>query len=122
MTTDAGPWTDSIHHHPFACPVSAGRAGGRPSEAYDRGVQFVLLSVLVLVVVVAAAIVTRRSEQARAKIDRHGLDDLRRIYRRDNPRGHGLGPLIQDHRRVRVEPQPLESPTDEHHRGFPEGP
>ncbi len=82
-----------------------------------------LLSALVLVVVLAAAIVTRRTEQARAKIDRHGLDDLRRIYRHDNPRGQGLDPLIQDHRRLRVEPQPLDAPAkNQQQSGRLEGP
>lgn len=33
-------------------------------------------------------------------LDRHGLDDLRRIYRRDNPRGQGLDPLIRDQQRT----------------------
>ena len=83
--------------------------------------QFVLLSVLVVVVVVAAAVVTRRAERARARIDRHGLDDLRRIYRNDNPRGQGLDPLIQDHRRMRVEPRPLEGPGDRQPPGILEG-
>ncbi len=83
--------------------------------------QFVLLSVLAVVVLALAAIVTRRSEYARAKIDRHGLDDLRRIYRQDNPRGPGLDPLIQDHRRMRVDPRPIDRPSDDQ-RGFGEGP
>ncbi len=83
--------------------------------------QFVLLSALVVVVVVGAAIVTRRAERARATIDRHGLDDLRRIYRHDNPRGQGLDPLIQDHRRLRVDPQPLDRPPDPPPPGFLEG-
>ncbi len=79
--------------------------------------QFVLLSALVLVVVVAAAVVTRRTERARARIDRHGLDDLRRIYRRDNPRGPGLDPLIKDHRRLRVDPRPIKSGPEEPRQG-----
>lgn len=70
--------------------------------------RLVLLSALVIVVVLATVVVTRRTEQARARIDRHGLDDLRRIYRHENPRGQGLDPLIQDHRRIRVEPEPIE--------------
>ena len=81
-----------------------------------------LLSALVLVVVLAAVIVTRRTEQSQAKIDRHGLDDLRRIYRHDNPRGQGLDPLIQDHRRMRVEPTPLERPAEDRGPRFPEAP
>ena len=81
-----------------------------------------LLSALVLVVVLAAVVVTRRTEQARAKIDRHGLDDLRRIYRHDNPRGQGLDPLIQDHRRMRVDPQPLNAPSDDQRPGLLDGP
>ena len=90
----------------------------RPFEAYHRDMQFVLLSALVVVVVVAAAVVTRRAERARARIDRHGLDDLRRIYRQDNPRGQGLDPLIQDHRRMRVDPRPLERPEEQPPPGF----
>lgn len=84
--------------------------------------QFVLLSALVAVVVLAAVVVTRRAEQARARIDRHGLDDLRRIYRHDNPRGEGLDPLIQDHRRMRVEPEPIEPHPDGPGPGFPPRP
>ena len=83
--------------------------------------QFVLLSALVVVVVVAAVVVTRRAERARATIDRHGLDELRRIYRHDNPRGQGLDPLIQDHRRMRVEPRPLDRPGEAQPPGFLEG-
>ncbi len=83
--------------------------------------QFVLLSALVVVVVVAAVVVTRRAERARARIDRHGLDDLRRIYRRDNPRGEGLDPLIRDHRRMRVDPRPLDGPREKQPPGFLEG-
>jgi hypothetical protein len=92
------------------------------SEAYHSEVQFVLLSALVLVVVLAAIIVTRRTEQSQAKIDRHGLDDLRRIYRHDNPRGQGLDPLIQDHRRMRVDPKPLDPPVQDQRPGPIEGP
>ena len=80
-----------------------------------------LLSALVLVVVLAAVVVTRRAEQGRARIDRHGLDDLRRIYRHDNPRGQGLDPLIQDHRRMRVEPMPLDAPGDDQRPPLPDG-
>ena len=70
-------------------------------------------SLLVVAVLVPAALVIRRADRARARIDRHGLDDLRRIYRHDNPRGDGLDPLIQDHRRLRVDPRPLRSPSDD---------
>ncbi len=93
---------------------------GRSSEAYHLTVQVVLLSVLAVVVLALAAIITKRSEYARAKIDRHGLDDLRRIYRHDNPRGPGLGPLIQDHRRMRVDPRPIDRTGDDQ-RGSPQG-
>ena len=70
-------------------------------------------SLLVVAVLVPAALVIRRADRARARIDRHGLDDLRRIYRHDNPRGDGLDPLIQDHRRLRVDPRPLRSASVE---------
>ena len=83
--------------------------------------QFVLLSALVVVVVLAAAVVTRRAERAQARIDRHGLDDLRRIYRHDNPRGQGLDPLIRDHRRLRVDPRPVEATGETQPPGFLEG-
>lgn len=36
----------------------------------------------------------------RVRVDRHELDDLRRIYRHDNPRGPGLEPLIRDQQRA----------------------
>ncbi len=83
--------------------------------------QFVLLSALVAVVVLATLVVTRRAEQARARIDRHGLDDLRRIYRHENPRGEGLDPLIQDHRRMGIRPKPVDGPGDDQRPGLVEG-
>ena len=58
--------------------------------------RLLLLSAVVVVVLVPAAILIRRSERCLARLDKHGLDDLRRIYRRDNPRGPGLEPLIRD--------------------------
>lgn len=78
-----------------------------------RGVRLLWLSLLVVAVLVPASLILRRAERARARIDRHGLDDLRRIYRHDNPRGPGLDPLIEDHRRVRLDPRPMESPPDD---------
>ena len=65
--------------------------------------RLVLVAVMVLVLV---GVLWRRSERGRARLDRHGLDDLRRIYRRDNPRGPGLEPLIKDQQRVRFNPKP----------------
>jgi hypothetical protein len=102
-------------------PAALGRTSVPGRNISDM--QFVLLSALVLVVVLAAVVITRRTEQARARIDRHGLDDLRRIYRHDNPRGNGLDPLIQDHRRMGIKPKPLNAPGDEPPLpGFVEGP
>ncbi|MDQ4069313.1 MAG: hypothetical protein M3203_07570 [Actinomycetota bacterium] len=75
------------------------------------------LSLLVVAVLVPAGVVIRRADRARAKVDRHGLDDLRRIYRRDNPRGPGLDPLIKDHRRLRVDPRPIKSGPEEPRQG-----
>ena len=71
----------------------------------------VVLSALVLAILVPAAVVTKRAERSRARIDRHGLDDLRRIYRHDNPRGPGLDPLIEDHRRPGFDPKPIDRPA-----------
>jgi hypothetical protein len=68
-------------------------------------VRLLVLSALVVVVLVPAAILLRRSERGRARLDRQGLDDLRRIYRRDNPRGPGLEPLIRDQQRRAVDPE-----------------
>jgi hypothetical protein len=67
----------------------------------------VVLTGLVLVILLPAAVVIKRTERSRARIDRHGLDDLRRIYRQDNPRGPGLDLLIRDHQRPRVEGEPI---------------
>jgi hypothetical protein len=61
---------------------------------------------LVAVVLVLIAFCARRSERARARLARRELDDLRRIYRRDNPRGPGLEPLIHDQQRPRLNPRP----------------
>jgi hypothetical protein len=64
-------------------------------------IQGVLFAVTVLVVLVLALVVAlnRRSERHRARLDRDPLVQLRRIYRRDNPRGTGLDPMIQDQQR-----------------------
>lgn len=52
-------------------------------------------------VVLAMAIwATALHLRSRWRPDRHELDDLRRIYRRDNPRGPGLEPLIRDQQRA----------------------
>jgi hypothetical protein len=64
----------------------------------------VVAAVAGLPLVVAMA-VARRERVRRNKLDRHGLDQLRRIYRRDNPRGSGLDPLIRDQQQ-RVRPRP----------------
>ncbi len=64
------------------------------------------LLLLVAVVLVFIVLAARRSERARAKLNRRELDDLRRIYRRDNPRGPGLDPLIHDQQRTRLNPRP----------------
>lgn len=61
---------------------------------------------LVVVVLVGIVVLTRRSERTRARVDRHGLDQLRRIYRHDNPRGPGLDPVIKDQQRIRFNPKP----------------
>ena len=77
-----------------------------PPRAYHRGVRLLALTAMVVVLLVPAAILLRRTERGRARLDRHGLDDLRRIYRRDNPRGPGLEPLIRDQQRTRLNPRP----------------
>lgn len=64
------------------------------------------LLLLVAVLLAFIVFVARRSERARARLNRRELDDLRRIYRRDNPRGPGLEPLIQDQQRPRFNPRP----------------
>ena len=64
------------------------------------------LVLLVAVILFLIVFVARRSERARAKLNRRELDDLRRIYRRDNPRGPGLDPLIHDQQRTRLNPRP----------------
>ncbi len=68
------------------------------------------LPAVAMVVLLAAAIWMRRALRAQAKLDRHGLDGLRRVYRKDNPRGPGLEPLIQDLSRKIIDPRPLDSP------------
>lgn len=68
-----------------------------------------VLSAVALVLLGAAAVTMRRVLRAQAAVDRHGLDELRRIYRRDNPRGPGLEPLIQDVGRKTIDPRPLKS-------------
>ena len=63
--------------------------------------------VLVAVTVVPLfliVVVIRRERRHRARLDRHGLDDLRRIYRHDNPRGPGLEPLMRD-QQPRIRPE-----------------
>lgn len=54
---------------------------------------------VVVVLLLFVAVILRRERLWRARVDRHGLDDLRRIYRHDNPRGPGLDPLIRDQQR-----------------------
>ena len=63
-----------------------------------------------LVVMVLIVVILRRAERGRRKLERRALDDLRRIYRRDNPRGQGLDPLIHDQQRTGVYPPPPERP------------
>ena len=69
-----------------------------------------VLPAVAMVLLLAAAIWMRRAIRAQAKLDRHGLDGLRRIYRQDNPRGPGLEPLIQDLSGKIIDPRPLDSP------------
>ncbi len=102
-------------------PPAAHAEGPSTVRIELRGVRLLLCSLLVVAVLVPAAVVTRRAERARARIDRHGLDDLRRIYRRDNPRGQGLDPLIQDHRRLRVDPRPVKQTPDDGRTGSDRG-
>ncbi len=64
------------------------------------------LLLLVAMVLLLIVVLARRSERARARLNRRELDDLRRIYRRDNPRGPGLEPLIHDQQRTRLNPRP----------------
>lgn len=64
------------------------------------------LLLLVAVVLLLIGFLARRSERARDRLDRRELPDLRRIYRRDNPRGPGLDPLIHDQQRTRLNPRP----------------
>jgi hypothetical protein len=62
-------------------------------------VQVWLLTAVGVVVVLLAWAGAMRL-RGRWRVDRHELDDLRRIYRRDNPRGSGLDPLIRDQQRA----------------------
>jgi hypothetical protein len=75
----------------------------RPTLAVVR---VLLLSVVVVALLVPIAVFMRRAQHNLARLDRHGLDDLRRIYRRDNPRGPGLEPLIRDQQRTGVNRRP----------------
>ena len=63
------------------------------------------VAALAAVPLVVGIVVARRERVRRNKLDRHGLDQLRRIYRRDNPRGSGLDPLIRD-QPSRIRPWP----------------
>ena len=58
--------------------------------------QVVVLMAVAVVLLLVALVLTRRERVRRNRLDRHGLDHLRRLYRRDNPRGPGLEPLFQD--------------------------
>lgn len=66
--------------------------------------RYMVLSVVVVVPLLFAAFLMRRDRLRRAGLDRRGLDDLRRIYRRDNPRGPGLEPIRRD-QQPRVRPE-----------------
>jgi hypothetical protein len=61
-----------------------------------EGMRVVALIAGSVVALAFVLLVVRREQVRRARLDRHGLDDLRRIYRRDNPRGPGLEPLTRD--------------------------
>jgi hypothetical protein len=63
------------------------------------GVQAWLLTAVGVIVAMLGWAATVRVRR-RISVDRHELDDLRRIYRRDNPRGPGLEPLIRDQQKA----------------------
>ncbi len=88
--------------------VASGVNGGpRPASVdwrQDEGVRILALAAMTVVPLLVVGFVVRREQVQRARLDRGGLDDLRRIYRRDNPRGTGLEPLKRDQQpRVRAE-------------------
>lgn len=68
-----------------------------------------VLSAVVVALLVPIAVLMRRAQHNLARLDRHGLDDLRRIYRHDNPRGPGLEPLIRDQQRTGVNRRPSDT-------------
>lgn len=65
-----------------------------------------VLAVAIPMVILLVVVLLRRADRNRAKLQRRDLDDLRRIYRRDNPRGTGLDPVIRDQQRAGVYPWP----------------